>query len=139
MKRWPRAPIEPQLESAALMITRSPSMIGAAVRPPCVVNAANSSPIERSHSSLPSRLSAITVAPAPRAYTLPVSGSAAGVAQPTRWGGTSLWKMLNRYSQTSFPVSVSSAMMRSWSSAPRPTGFWTKTRLPRTIGVDRPP
>ena len=46
---------------------------------------------------------------------LPVSGSAAGEAQPTRCGGTSLWKMLNLYSQTTLPVSASSAMTRSCS------------------------
>jgi hypothetical protein len=61
---WRDAPL-PQLEIAALTITRLPSTIGDAVRPPCVVNAANSSPIERSHSSLPSLFSAITVAPTP--------------------------------------------------------------------------
>ena len=55
----------PQLEIGALTMTRSPSMSGDIVRPPCVVNAANSSPIERSQSRLPSLLSAITVAPTP--------------------------------------------------------------------------
>ena len=38
-------------------------MIGDMVRPPCVVNAAHSSPIDRSQSSLPSLLSATTLAP----------------------------------------------------------------------------
>jgi hypothetical protein len=52
---------------AALTITRVPSMIGDEVRPPCVVKAANSSPIDRSQSSLPSQLSAMTVAPTPSA------------------------------------------------------------------------
>ena len=54
------SPACPSSRSAALTITRSPSTSGDIVRPPCVVNAANSSPIERSHSSLPSLLSAIT-------------------------------------------------------------------------------
>ena len=37
----------PQFETAALTITRSPSTTGDIVRPPCVVNAANSSPNDR--------------------------------------------------------------------------------------------
>ncbi len=57
----------PQLETAALTMTRSPSTTGDIVRPPCVVKAAHSSPIERSQSSLPSRLSAMTCAPPLRA------------------------------------------------------------------------
>ena len=63
MKRWLRLALPPQLETAALTITRSPSTSGFIVRPPCVVNAANSSPNDRCHSGLPSRLSAITSAP----------------------------------------------------------------------------
>ena len=65
---WPSCPSS---RSAALTITRSPSMIGDIVRPPCVVNAANSSPIERSQSSLPSLLSARTVAPTPKRVDVP--------------------------------------------------------------------
>ncbi len=61
--RCERAACVPQFETAALTMTRSPSMIGDIVRPPCVVNAANSSPIDRCHSGLPSALSATTVAP----------------------------------------------------------------------------
>ena len=64
-RRWDRFAEVPQLEIAALTITRSPSMIGDVVRPPCVVKAANSSPIERSHSSLPFWSRAMTVAPTP--------------------------------------------------------------------------
>ena len=60
MNRCCRAASAPQFDTAALTITRSPSMSGDAVRPPCVVNAANSSPIDRCQSSLPSRLSAMT-------------------------------------------------------------------------------
>jgi hypothetical protein len=56
-------PVAPQFEIAALTITRSPSITGDIVRPPCVVKAAHSSPIERCQSSLPSLLSAITCAP----------------------------------------------------------------------------
>ena len=63
MKRWPRSAAVPQFETAALTITRSPSTTGDIVRPPCVVNAANSSPNDRYQSSLPSRLSAIASAP----------------------------------------------------------------------------
>jgi hypothetical protein len=55
----------------------------------------------------------------------PVSGSTAGDAQPTRWAGTSLWNTLNLYSQTTLPVSASSAMTRSWSWSSRPAGFST--------------
>ena len=58
-----RAADAPQFDTAALTMTRSPSTIGDIVRPPCVVNAANSSPNDRSHSRLPSRLSAMTSAP----------------------------------------------------------------------------
>src|SRR5688572_32317521 len=100
MIRCDRAACVPQLDTAALTITRAPSTIGDIVRPPCVVNAANSSPMDRCQSALPSADSATTVAPTPSAYTLPVSGSAAGEAHPTRCGGTSLWKILNLYSQS---------------------------------------
>src|SRR5215203_5195540 len=47
--------------------------------------------------------------------------------------------MLNLYSQTTFPVSASSAITRSCSDGPRPDGFCTYTRLPITIGAERPP
>src|SRR5262245_38032757 len=47
--------------------------------------------------------------------------------------------MLNLYSHTTLPVSASSAITRSWRSGPRPDGFCTYTRLPITIGADRPP
>ncbi len=43
------------------------------------------------------------------------------------------------YSQTTLPVAASSAITRSCSAAPRPTGFCTYTRSPITTGVDRPP
>src|SRR5262249_6211555 len=67
MKRCARLAWPPQLEIAALTITRSPSTIGDIVRPPCVVNAANSSPTERCQSSLPLLSSATTSAPTPSA------------------------------------------------------------------------
>src|SRR5262245_32531042 len=47
--------------------------------------------------------------------------------------------MLNLYSHTTLPVSASSAITRSCRSGPRPDGFCTYTRLPITIGADRPP
>src|SRR5687768_10868953 len=47
--------------------------------------------------------------------------------------------MLNLYSQITLPVSTSSAITRSCSAGPRPDGFWTYTRLPITIGAERPP
>ena len=55
MMRCERAACVPQFDTAALTMTRSPSMIGDIVRPPCVVKAANSSPIDRCQSGLPSR------------------------------------------------------------------------------------
>ena len=66
-KRWARFAWVPQLEMAELTITRSPSTSGDIVRPPCVVKAANSSPNERLHSSLPSLPSAMASAPPLRA------------------------------------------------------------------------
>src|SRR5688500_17626721 len=47
--------------------------------------------------------------------------------------------MLNLYSQISLPVSTSSAITRSCSDGPRPDGFCTYTRLPITMGAERPP
>src|SRR2546426_929731 len=47
--------------------------------------------------------------------------------------------MLNVYSQIGLPVSASRHITRSWSVGPRPLGFCTQTRLPITIGADRPP
>src|SRR5688572_26934316 len=47
--------------------------------------------------------------------------------------------MLNLYSQIVLPVSASSATTRSCSDGPRPDGFCTYTRLPITIGAERPP
>ena len=63
MKRCARLADVPQFDTAALTMTRSPSTTGDIVRPPCVVNAANSSPNERFQSGVPSRLSAMTCAP----------------------------------------------------------------------------
>src|SRR5580692_3272171 len=90
MKRCERFAIVPQVDTGELTITRSPSIRGDMVRPPWVVNAPNSSPTERSQSFLPSFERARTVAPTPKAYTLPVSGSTAGEAHPTRCAGASL-------------------------------------------------
>src|SRR5207247_9374877 len=47
--------------------------------------------------------------------------------------------MLNVYSQIGLPVSASRHITRSWSLEPRPLGLCTQTRLPITIGADRPP
>src|SRR5262245_26594510 len=138
-RRCPRAAAEPQLDTAALTITRSPSTTGDIVRPPCVVKAAYSSPNERLQRRLPSGLSAIASAPPVRMKMFPVSGSTAGEAHAIRCAGTSLWKTLTLYSQITLPVEASSAITRSCSAAPRPTGFWTYTRSPITTGVDRPP
>src|SRR5207247_1560562 len=47
--------------------------------------------------------------------------------------------MLNLYSQMTLPVSDSRHITRSWSVGPLPDGFCTHTRLPITIGAERPP
>src|SRR5260370_25242397 len=104
MKRCERFPIAPQVEVGVLTITRLPSTIGETVRPPCVVKGENSSVMERSHTFLPSLVSAVSRLFTPKIYTLPVSGSAAGEAQPTRCAGTSLWYRLNLYSHSILPL-----------------------------------
>src|SRR5258706_10488431 len=104
MNRCIRLAVVPQFDTAALTITRSPSMTGDIVRPPCVVNAAHSSPSDRCQRSLPSLFSAITLAPTLNTYTLPVSGSAARDAHPARPRRPPLYKLFNLFSLTTLPL-----------------------------------
>src|SRR6185503_17713823 len=120
-------------------ITKSPSTIGEAVRPPWVVHEPNSSVSERLHSTLPSFDNAVSSLHAPKTYMLPVAGSPTGDDQAMRRGGTSLSYMFRRCSHNSFPVSAFRHITRSCIDSPSPDVLNRKMRPPITIGVERPP